>query len=127
MQTAPRAITQTVLQFCAQIASGQHPFYVEVKPDPMALPLECFPNVAAKIAQEAGTVEHGWAIWEWPGVFLEAEFHAVWGSPDGKLIDVTPTPDGEKRILYLPDPKRKYQGTSLPNRFLALSSDPRIH
>jgi hypothetical protein len=64
----------------------------------------CHTNVAHRVREHGGARLNGWMIWELPGVFSEGEFHCVWKSPDGQLIDVTPRGDGEARILFLPDP-----------------------
>jgi hypothetical protein len=41
--------------------------------------------------------------WEYPGLYLTPEFHAVWADPSGTLIDITPKPDGERHILFAAD------------------------
>lgn len=38
--------------------------------------------------------------------FAEAIFHTVWKAPDGRLVDVTPRMDLEKRLLFVPDRDR---------------------
>ena len=32
----------------------------------------------------------GWSLWEFPTLFVGAEFHAVWRKPDGSLVGVAP-------------------------------------
>ncbi|WP_434729570.1 hypothetical protein [Rhizobium binae] len=59
--------------------------------------------MAAKIQQDGGTPLHVWTIWELPDALWTAEFHVVWKAPDGSLVDVTPKPDGETSILFVPD------------------------
>lgn len=73
----------------------------------------------------------GWIIWEDPGLLVEAEFHVVWADPGGNLVDVTPKPDGEQRILFVRDSsviwdfsapvgnKRKFLVDTLQTRQLA--------
>jgi len=51
---------------------------------------DCFPIVAEQVAAEGGQQVFGWALWELPGVFIEAEFHSVWQSPAGELVDIVP-------------------------------------
>ncbi|WP_156408872.1 hypothetical protein [Rhizobium sp. Root708] len=63
----------------------------------------CNLTVAAKVQQDGGGPLHGWSIWELPDALWTAEFHVVWKAPDGTLIDVTPKPDGETSILFVPD------------------------
>ncbi len=66
---------------------------------------------------------NGWAIWEVPGVFIEAEFHAVWRNGAGELIDLTPRAIATERITFLPDPNRKYLGRQVDNVRKALVND----
>jgi hypothetical protein len=65
----------------------------------------------------------GWAIWEWPKVFIEAEFHAVWCSPTGEFLDLTPRPLLSEHILFLPDATLKYDGRQIDNIRRALVKD----
>ena len=56
---------------------------------------------ATKELAEALTIRK---IWRWPGRYFEAEHHAVWRTPQGALVDVTPQTGNPPRILFLPDP-----------------------
>jgi hypothetical protein len=55
---------------------------------------------------------------------IEGEFHSVWLSPEGDLIDVTPH-DGETEIVFVRDKVRRYKGKDIRNTRRALRSDPR--
>ncbi|WP_237051002.1 SEC-C domain-containing protein [Lysobacter capsici] len=100
--------------------------YLAVKPDPEAFVNECFPNVEAKIVRAGGSMLCGWQLWEWPHVLVEAEFHAVWLSPDGGMVDITPKPHGETRILFVPDERRRYDGRVVDNVRMSLRDDQLI-
>lgn len=81
------------------------------------------------MARGGGSVETGWSLWEWPGVLAEAIHHAVWRTPDGALIDVTPTRGHFKRVLFSPDPVATFDRTLArrrPNRMQALSQEPAV-
>ena len=69
--------------------------------DPYGLFGWCSDGVAEKIKADGGDIAFGWTIWEWPNVLWTAEFHAVRRSPDGQLIDITPKPKRESRILFV--------------------------
>lgn len=57
--------------------------------------------------EQSGSVCSGWTLWQHkPTRFVEAQFHTVWRNDEGRLIDVTPRQDGEKKVLFIPDPKR---------------------
>jgi hypothetical protein len=89
-------------------------------------PLECFPNVDRQISREGGHLVCGWTVWEWPRVLVEAEFHGVWKSPAGELVDITPKHGGDDQILFLPDPSRHYDGADVDNVRRPLRSDAMI-
>ncbi|WP_147461888.1 MULTISPECIES: SEC-C metal-binding domain-containing protein [Pseudomonas syringae group] len=80
---APVGLQQRIRDFCKRISSDQ-PLLLSVKPESFSRIAECFDNVASKIEKEGGEVVYGWLIWDWPEVFTEAEFHAVWKSPEGQ-------------------------------------------
>lgn len=69
-------------------------------------------NVKNKIERDGGSIQYGWVIWEWVNVLVEAEFHAVWRSPEGRLICVSPNDQNEDKILFLPDDSRVFDGTN---------------
>jgi hypothetical protein len=75
----------------------------------------CFFNLPEKITADSGSIQHGWALWERPGLLIEGEFHAVWVSSEGELIDITPKRDGEIEILFLPDSRRVWTGELVDN------------
>jgi hypothetical protein len=60
-------------------------------------------------------------------VMIEAEFHWVWRTKDSRLIDVTPKQISVSRILFLPDPSRKYEGVQVDNIRKPLRGDKRIY
>ena len=61
-------------------------------PLPEAEEMDCFVNVEQAIAKNGGRAVYGWAIWQVPGVYIEAEFHCVWENDAGEMLDVTPYP-----------------------------------
>lgn len=104
-----------VLEFCASVVPGSSTYVVECMPlfrEPFN---ECFAIVPKQIAAHGGSQLTGWTIWEVPGVYIEAEFHAVWQRPDGVIVDITPRPVYFPSILFLPDPERQYVGRQVDN------------
>jgi hypothetical protein len=67
-------------------------------------PRNCHTNVKHRVGKRDGQALGGWIVWENPG-WAELEAHAVWVNPKGDLVDVTPRPDGEELILFVPDPR----------------------
>lgn len=127
----PKGIDARVRQFCATITRRATPQYVSIAPREGCLPLECFANVRAQVERNGGRIQFGWTIWEWTGIFLEAEHHAVYEPADHRgFIDVTPAQDGEARRLFLPDNDAIYdfdnEGTRIDNIRYALRKDPLI-
>lgn len=52
---------------------------------------------------------------------VEAIFHAVWESPDGRTVDVTPQGIPVARVMFIPDPSIRYEGRQIPNVRLNIS------
>ena len=126
MLTTPLTINANVLRLREKIGITTEPVFVPVSLTDGNKIDDCFPNVKRKIANDGGSIQHGWMIWEWPGQLVEGEFHAVWVAPDGNYVDITPKPDGERRILFIPDPDRVYEDDYVDTIRLPLTDDPAI-
>ncbi len=103
----PQPIDAATRAFCAAISPAE-PLYVPVAPAPASKVAYCFDNSVAQAEAQGGSAVYGWAIWRWPARWFEAEHHAVWRSPAGALIDVTPHEGDPPRILFLPDESAPY-------------------
>jgi hypothetical protein len=118
--TTPPEITDEIKSLCRRLDPSQTPVYVPVRPRAGSVMDSCFFNLPEKVAADGGSVQHGWTIWERPGLLIEGEFHAVWVSPEGEFVDITPKRDGEKEILFLPDNERVWTGELVDNVRLPL-------
>jgi uncharacterized protein YecA (UPF0149 family) len=83
-------------------------------------------NLKAHVARRGGRAQFGWLLRELPGWFLEAEFHAVWAAPDGRLVYITPKPSGERVVLFLPHAQGPPGRGSPTTRYMALSNSPDV-
>lgn len=126
MTTTPQSINRHVLALCARLGATEPPIYVDVQPRSDSGFADCFNDVVRHVEESGGTRLHGWQIWEWPGVLVEAEFHAVWQKPDGSLADVQSKPDGETRILFVPQANLEFNGVRRDNVRHAIGKDPLI-
>ena len=115
MHTVPSREEPHVAAFCDEVVPGGSPIEVACRPRLNRPQRECFPIVEEQIASVAGAMVTGWAVWERPKVFIEAEFHAVWQSPSGELLDLTPRPLMSSHILFLVDTRTKYDGRQIDN------------
>jgi len=68
----------------------------------------CHASVRHRVRHHGGRRVNGWMIWQLKDR-VEAEFHAVWLSPAGDLLDITPRVDGEVNILFVPDHIREIE------------------
>ena len=67
----------------------------------------CHFNVWCQLRHAGGEPQQGWVLaQDKQKSFAEAIFHAVWKHPDGRLLDMTPRKDNEKRLLFVPDSVR---------------------
>lgn len=107
----PKEVTQKIMDFGGQIVSGVPRFqFNEIHPDSGALPNQCHLNVFSRCDETGGTPVFGWSIWECEA-WIEADFHSVWKEPSGRLVDLTPDEDGERKRLFLFDPARTWSQT----------------
>jgi hypothetical protein len=115
MHSVPPIEAPHVQAFCAEISSISQPQLVVCRPRFDRPANACFPIVEEQIAINGGAMLIGWAIWEWPGLFIEAEFHATWVSPTGVVVDLNPRQIFTPSIVFLPDPTRRYEGKQVDN------------
>lgn len=118
----PESIDDKVSEIIEKIGSNLKPLYLKVERESYSIQLECFPNVAEKIRRDGGKQVLGWKIWKTPNI-VEAEFHCVWKSPKGTLVDVTPVQTDDTRILFLPDSNAKYKGAQIDNVRINISGN----
>ncbi|ESY56616.1 MULTISPECIES: hypothetical protein [unclassified Mesorhizobium] len=105
-ETTPATITPKVERLAALVGASA-PAFVPVVDDPYGLYGFCNTGVLEKVRNDGGGICFGWIIWEWPGVFLTAEFHAVWLDGAGQYVDITPKPQNERRIVFAPAPEHE--------------------
>lgn len=126
IETTPQVITKEIKELCNSIVYGCRLQLIQVYPfDGMEMS-ECFKNVDKVIDTLGGKAINGWAIWQWGNIMVEAEAHAIWSAPDGKLIDVTPHTHSEQYILFLQDERMKYEGNIIPSHRKALTESPLV-
>jgi len=101
----PDPNTSSTQRLIQQLSPGEQPFRVDIDPPHWAEKLGCVDIVRRLVSESGGECILGWALWEWPGVLVEGEFHAVWRKQDGLYVDATPRNSGDSYVLFLPDPK----------------------
>lgn len=126
MVATPQRITVEMHRLCRKIGGVEVPLFVDVLPRSDSGVDDCFMDVRRQVESHGGCIQHGWMLWEWPGIFAEGVFHAVWRKPDGQLLDVAMKPDGEKRILFAPDFHRNFTERRVGNVRMQIGRDPRI-
>lgn len=126
MTRVPDSITTHVQELGRVVSPNADLVYVDSQPVLGAQPNDCFPMVERQVSQEGGDVVYGWQIWEWPTLFFEAEFHAVWKLPSGELLDITPKDFPCSRILFIRDTFRTYEGKQVKNIFFPISGHPSV-
>lgn len=81
-----------------------------------------------KVDQFGGQLITGWAIWETQGVFIEAEFHAVWLKIDGEYVDLNPRDilSNITEIIFVPESIIMYKNKQIDNIRKALIDDNKV-
>lgn len=118
----PAEIDNDVKKLVSIVCLNSAPIYLAVETESYAQITECFPAVAEKIRRDGGSQVLGWQIWK-SRILVEAEFHAVWKSPEGALKDITPKQLPITKILFLPDPKATYNGAQIDNIRINISGN----
>ena len=112
----PKTINQTVNDLLKIMDLEDKPVFIDVHTESYSRPNFCTINVEEKVKREGGESIYGWQIWEYPFLY-EAEFHAVWKSPENLLIDITPKANRPEinKILFIADSKINYTGIQIDN------------
>jgi len=105
-----------VSEFCSSLSKNL-PIKVVCNPQYLENENECFQLVQNKINEFGGTMVTGWAIWEKVGVFIEAEFHAVWLNHNGEYVDLNSRRNISncQSILFVPDEETKNTDQQINN------------
>ena len=127
IETTPTALSPKIAEFCQTLAPDQQAVFVPVQPAEGAERDYSLENVARHAAQLGGATVLGWCIWERPGINFHATFHAVWKAWNDELIDISPPPNGENQILFLPDPKLVWEGKRIEGHLAPLFHWREIH
>lgn len=125
----PSEISLGVIDFCRSVQPAELAMFVPVCPDDESAEKDCFYSVAKRCERLGGNIVYGWNIWTWPSVWLKAEHHAVWRSPTGDLVDITPKANEVSEILFLPDASKPYdfdRNRRLPNIWKLFKRDQAI-
>jgi len=98
-----------------KLINSDHPLRtVRVQLEPGAKINNCYYNVPDKVKRDGGNSIYGWAIW-CDQYICESEMHAVWESPAGELIDITPRPNHFIEIRFVQVDGFIYSGQPVDN------------
>ncbi|MFC0512991.1 SEC-C domain-containing protein [Mucilaginibacter angelicae] len=114
MITVPAIESNQLAELCKLIGCDDTLVFVNLDLSENYPKNECFDNVSAKVIAHGGERVVGWSIWQ-HDYMLEAEYHAVWRSPEGQLVDITPKNLPFEHIMFIEAPTRPYQGVQLDN------------
>jgi hypothetical protein len=129
MPPLPRLVKDMpeVRALCGRLVPGTIPDLLVVDAPPWAAPDQCTENVARVVGEQGGEIVYGWKLVELlPGLMIEAEFHAVVISPQGDMLDVTPSGFPATHTVFLPDPSLSYEGRQINSVRVALGDDPLV-
>jgi len=122
----PAVLSPPLISLCQEIVPGCTPIYVDVHPTQGQPSDECFQVVEDQVRTEGGTAVYGWSLWEMPTLYIEAEFHVIWRSPSGELLDIALKKSPIQCILFLIDPVRRYEGCQVNNIRKPLNKHPAV-
>lgn len=123
--TSPIKITGQVRQLIDKIGSEYEHEIIPVRPDPAAIPGNCYYNVQDKVTRNGGSLVYGWAVWL-SDFICEGEHHAVWEDADGNLVDITPPRIPLNEMLFIPDDRFSYEGKHIANIRSSVVENPLV-
>ena len=104
-------VTNRAKLVCSNVGVDKDPQIIPYRKVKGAIGGECFENVRSHIKKFGGEVVDGWAVWEFPPLEVQAEFHSVWETPEGDLVDITPPLHGGQKTTFLRGaPDEVYEG-----------------
>lgn len=123
----PQNLNPAILSFCHEIAPGETPVFLPIEAVPHATLGDCFANVQKQVVENGGASRLGWKITTTADLLMEAEFHAVWLSPEEKLRDISPDPNNEMALFVLDKEEKQYQGVTVNSKRKALVDTPLVN
>jgi len=103
------------------------PKSVEFRPLVGCVEGACFKNVETQVRCAGGKIEFGWVFWHFVDIAINTEAHAVWITPQGRRMDITPRSlRPERRVLFLPDSRVGIKRTYTCGYQTVLSADETI-
>ncbi len=96
-------LNEATISFCKSFAPESEPQYVPNRPEAFADTHKCAYNVLEKVRRDGGQLVLGWEIGLVPQLWVSGDFHVVWKSPKGELIDITPHTPKRETTLFLED------------------------
>jgi len=124
--TTPATLSPTLIALCEELVPGGVPVTLAVDATRAPTPMDSFEAVERRVIAQGGSASFGWELWEWPRLFIQADFHSLWRQPDGTLQDITPRPLGVRTILFLPDHARVFDGRRVNSIRRPISKDPTV-
>ncbi len=112
---------EIVQDFCRRLNPNSTSVIVDIKPEEGMKVNDWKANVDAKVKADGGETLEGWAIWYQEGVIVEGEAVAIWKSPSGELVDITPREDENPQIMFLEEAGIWKDGGPVASKRMALS------
>lgn len=101
----PIKIDSDIEAFCVCLKNNNKPLFVKIKPFSWSRFNCCDLNVKKIVSKYGGKIIYGYKLYSIPNFYIEGIPHCIWEDLDGNLLDITPSDDLEKEILFLPDEK----------------------
>ena len=88
---------------------------------------QCWLNVQTMIQREGGGLVIGRIIWQQEsGLWLHLEAHAIWRTPDGRLVDPTPKVESETEVVFVEDDFKYVGEVMIPSKYIVMSKSPKV-
>ena len=103
----PLKVMSDVSLFC-QSLSPREPLLLPYTDHGLLREKYCHVNVRDLVEASGGRHQHRWLVFRWKedGNILQSQYHSVWVTPEGTMLNVTPHSSEHDQVLFLPDDLR---------------------
>ena len=125
----PELISPELKKACFKVSGSEDIRFVEVEANDDYKPNKCAYNARDEAEAVGGQLVFGWGVFVWKNVMFDFIGHAV-VELDGRYYCVTPSKQGDKKILFVSDNTITFDfenpDSRLPFKEIAISKRPEV-
>lgn len=115
-----------MIRLLNKIGNKNQPKNIPLMVETYSISQNCFFNVIEKVKRDKGEIVYGWKLYQ-TSLLFEAERHAIWKSPLGQLIDISPDELNRSNTIFIEEDKGwVYKGEYTDNFRVNITNNPLV-